>query len=645
MRMNLEASGMMEFFELLPQVCSGGVYLFETQSNRFLYTNPFFRSVFLGGGADPEYFFNDLTPSIHSEEKNAWERELEKISSLSVGQKRDITFRFSFSKQTLVKWFHFNERVISIPTLSPDPLVIGFVYDVTNEKVTEENVQEQIRLFLGLFENASIGMALQDWEGGYFRINHRFTEITGYTIKELTKLNLKRVRGESLSESELAYFNILGDGLEIGEATLTRKDGRKINIYRRTNTFRNAEGKPDFYYVLLDDLTEKKQVESYLLHSQKMETIGNLAANLAHDLNNYLQPIHVFSQLGKEILQSTEESKIERNKLGDYFFKIGLAAESARSMIHRILRFSKSNEAEVISVVDVSAIIQSSIPILVAEAPKHVELEFYFAEEQLWVRVDPVRVSKILGEIVSGSIFSWDTSKVGSVEIITKQVFAEPNSSMKIQIQIGIEGINAIDSSILQEFQSSIFEEDESRWTGLHLMKRYIRNWGGEFFLETSESGSLALSIFFPPAEREFESLPQKSLHLIPKNGSNWDLLKDKVFWIVEDDAPSRESLALVLSLKNIRASLFESSSSALHELKNQKPDFIISDYRMKDLNGLLLIRKIKEFNTDLVSVLYTGNTEGLDTDILGSEGILVRSKPISVDELYESILLSFGLL
>jgi len=65
----------------------------------------------------------------------------------------------------------------------------------------------------------------------------------------------------------------------------------------------------------------------------------------------------------------------------------------------------------------------------------------------------------------------------------------------------------------------------------------------------------------------------------------------------------------------------------------------------MKDINGLTLLRKLKAKNPLLVSVLYTGNADGLDAEALEGERILVRSKPISIDELYESILLSFDFL
>ncbi|MDZ4727564.1 MAG: PAS domain S-box protein [Leptospira sp.] len=646
MQLNLEASGMMEFFELLPQVCSGGVYLFDAKTHKFLYTNPYIANEFFRGNINSQTCLEDLIPFVHPLDRKYFEDEIRLVSNLHLNQQRELNLRFQFPNRSHLQWFHFNERIVSIPNISPSPLVIGFVGDVTNEKVTEENVQEQMRLFLGLFENASIGMALQDWEGGYFRINDRFTEITGYTIAELTNMNLMRVKGEHLSSDQLAYFKIVDDGLEIGEATLTRKDGRKINIYKRTNIFKNSKGKPDFYYVILDDLTEKKQIESYLLHSQKMETIGNLAANLAHDLNNYLQPIHVFSQLGQENLLLEETKEFQKDKLKDYFYKIAQAASSARSMIHKILRFSKINESEVISIVDISAIIQSSIPILVAEAPKFVDLQFSLSEENLlWAKVDPVRISKIIGEIISGTIFSWDKAKDCLVKVSTSLESKEDEHSSRIITSIELNGIDADSFTSFLELQSSIFEEDESRWAGLQLIHRYIRNWQGECQIEKINDHIVVIRILLPLTKHVNDKEINYVSDLNLKREDVWKKLEGKIFWIVEDDEPSRDSLALVLSMKNIKPILFESSPDALEAVNTKAPDFVLSDYRMKDINGLTLLRKLKAKNPLLVSVLYTGNADGLDAEALEGERILVRSKPISIDELYESILLSFDFL
>ncbi len=645
MRMNLEASGMIEFFELLPQVCSGGVYLLDTKSLKFLFANHFFQSEIFAHSQEKEFTLDSLSALVYPGDVERWEKEINKIESLQLNEKREFVTRFSIPGLTYIKWIQFQERLVKIPSLSDFPLIIGFANDVTDKMVSEENVKEQIQLFLRLFENASVGMALQDWEGGYFRINDRFAEITGYSIEDLTNLNIKRANGIALTKEELEYFNILGDGLEIGEATLTRKDGRKINIYRRTNTFRSSSGKLDFFFVLLDDLTEKKQIEAYLLHSQKMETIGNLASNLAHDLNNYLQPIHVFSGLGMEELEQTNETKVDHSKIKEYLQKIMMAAQSARSMIHRIIRFSKGVESDSITVVDISAIIQSSIPILISDVPKGVDLEFSFSETSLYAKVDPVRVSKILGEIVSGSIFPWVKGEESKGRIVTILIHNEDIQEDRILVQISLSGIEAPLVTSCHETNRSIFEEDESRWSGIQIIARYIRNWGGELRVENLGDHGIILSIFLPVSEKIIESDWNASRQKKLGEGATWEFLQSKQVWIIEDDVPSLESLSMVLALKQIRANLFTSSLDAVEELRTNVPDFVISDYRMKDMNGLNLLRKIKNHNQNLGAILLTGNADGLDADNLVSEGILVRSKPISVEELYESILLSFGFL
>ncbi|GBF50481.1 PAS domain S-box protein [Leptospira ryugenii] len=643
----MEASGMMDFFTLLPEVWDGGIFLAEIESLRILYANPSFQKTFLAKQKESPSSLSSLNGVVHPEDAHLWKTEL---LQLPVGfmEPKTVQIRFEFPSSSHLQWFHFLIKPVRLSQISERPLIIGFVHETTIEKVTEENVQEQMRLFLGLFENSSIGMALQDWEGGYFRINKKFAEITGYSILDLTELNLKRVKGEVLKEEELEYFNVHQNELEIGEATLTRKDGRKINIYRRINTFRNVQGKPDFYYVILDDLTEKKQMESYQLHSQKMETIGNLAANLAHDLNNYLQPIHVFSQLGKETLLIKEEIAEEESRLLSYLNKIHLAASSARSMIHKIIRFSKINESEVITIVDLSAIIQSSIPILVADAPKNVDLQFQLAEENvLWVKVDPVRITKILGEIVSGSLCVWKKDGEGVAQIKTslRGLEAEELQPNVVLIQISLFGVDANTIGTDIDFSKSFFEEDETQWSGLSLINRYVRNWFGELHFKKKSNEELEIEILLPLVASIHPEHLGTSNGNISKSEDNWEFLSKKEFWIVEDDEPSLDSLAMVFSLKNIKPKLFTSAFAALQASRESLPDFVLSDYRMKEMNGLVLLRKLKQINPNLVAVLYTGNAEGLADESLEEERILVRTKPISIEELYESILLSFDLL
>lgn len=433
----------------------------------------------------------------------------------------------------------------------------------------------------------------------------------------------------------MEYFSFFKEGAE--ESRLTKKDGRRINVYRRVNTFRNANGKPDFYYVFLDDVTEKKQIESYQVHSQTMETIGSLATNIAHDLNNYLQPIHVFSQLGEDLLKT---KNYDESTIVDYFAKIRTGANNAREMIHRIIRYSNNKGEDVVTRVDISNIIESSIPILIAGVPKNVELQFEFSKTTLYTKVDPILFSKILSELTSGSLLVWDDRKRGLVTVKTSALDEE-----RIFISLEFVGLSFSTLDEHSKLTSASLGEDELDWTGLHLINRYVKNWGGELIIQKTEPMLIEIQIILPlvsePANQYIVETQAKG-----KSEDNvWDLLRGKSFWIVEDDESAKEAMEFVLSAKGLRPKVFSSSAEALLSIESGAPDFILSDYRMKQLSGLNLIRKFKERNKHMSALLYTGNLDGLDVETLESEGILVRSKPISVDELYEAILLSFGLL
>ncbi|PJZ44866.1 hybrid sensor histidine kinase/response regulator [Leptospira brenneri] len=633
MQTNLEASGMIEFFKVLPNLFSGGVYLTDPKTGQILFSNDFFKNNLGCHRAGEDCLESELLLWVAEEDKTNFRDHFLSQNKHSDRDTISGDYRFRMPNEVLVRWFQFEKKKVNIPNMDPN-LQIVFVRDVTNEKTNEVNIVEQIQFFLGLFENASVGMALQDWEGGYFRVNPRFTEITGYSFQNLTDLNIKRIKGESISEEEMEYFSFFKEGVE--ESRLTRKDGRRINVYRRISAFRNSQGKPDFYYVFLDDVTEKKQLESYQLHSQKMETIGSLATNIAHDLNNYLQPIHVFSQLGEEQIQS---GIFDQKKILEYLGKIRMGADNARSMIHRIIKYSKVKDENSATKVEISSVIESTIPLINAGLPKNVEAQFDFHKSALYTKIDAVRFSKILCELTSGGLLVWDDRKRGQVKIQTSH-----EDEFKLLVSMEFTGLSLPSLSGLSILDFVNFGDEEFQWTGMHLINRYVKNWGGEFCIEKPEPMTVLIHIFLPLEEGQVLSgIPKSTSGSDPKDV--WFEISKKEIWIVEDDAAASEAICFVLSQKNIVPKVFRSASTALATLRDEVPDFILSDYRMREMNGLQLIRKIKKVNPDLSAVLYTGNREGLDSEELGQEGILVRSKPISIDELYETILLSFGFL
>jgi PAS domain S-box-containing protein len=91
-----------------------------------------------------------------------------------------------------------------------------------------------------------------------------------------------------------------GDKLRGAEAMITRADGRAVPIGLSAAPLRGAKGELDGAIVIFQELTEIKQLERQLLQREKMASIGQLAAGVAHEINNPMGFIHAnLSQLGE----------------------------------------------------------------------------------------------------------------------------------------------------------------------------------------------------------------------------------------------------------------------------------------------------------------------------------------------------------
>jgi PAS domain S-box-containing protein len=89
-----------------------------------------------------------------------------------------------------------------------------------------------------------------------------------------------------------------GEKLRGAETMITRADGRAIPIGLSAAPLLGERGEPDGAVVIFQDLTEIKQLERQLLQREKMASIGQLAAGVAHEINNPMGFIHAnLSQL------------------------------------------------------------------------------------------------------------------------------------------------------------------------------------------------------------------------------------------------------------------------------------------------------------------------------------------------------------
>jgi PAS domain S-box-containing protein len=178
----------------------------------------------------------------------------------------------------------------------------------------------------------------------YLGCNEHFAKVAG--LKSAAEIVGKTDYDLAWKKEEADFFRKIDrEVMEKGEPIFDieepqlQADGRQAVILTSKVPLRDALGNVTGILGVYADITEKKKIESRLLQSQKMETVGTLAGGIAHDLNNQLTPMRGYIDLVLTQLNP-----------GDPMY--GLLQESNRAaircsdIVQRLVNFSRRSSRE-----------------------------------------------------------------------------------------------------------------------------------------------------------------------------------------------------------------------------------------------------------------------------------------------------------
>ena len=171
-----------------------------------------------------------------------------------------------------------------------------------------------------------------------------------------------------------------------------RADGTYSNVLVRGMVVTDSRGEPVRVIGAVLDITERLHLENQLEQVRRIESLGRVAATVAHEFGNVLMGI---LPLAEAIRRGPETNPViaRRAEL------IVDAISRGRRLTEQIRRFSKPTEPESVFV-DIREWLDRCMPELRALAGKHVGIEVRTAEELLGVLIDPPQMQQVLANLV-----------------------------------------------------------------------------------------------------------------------------------------------------------------------------------------------------------------------------------------------------
>ena len=395
----------------------------------------------------------------------------------------------------------------------------------------------------------------------------------------------------------------------------------------RRHTDRARRELQDNVDALRRERQRRIESEKQLVHAQKMEGLGLVAAGVAHDFNNHLQAIGSFADL-----------ILEGDDTASHAEQIKFSADSAAEICGQMLAYAGKKRQPKVPV-DVAELIRETQPLLRSDLPELVSVQFDLPADGPLVSAYKSGVRECFLNIVRNAIEAC--GELGKVTVSVKTMrlqSADPEwrlfgNDLAAGIYVGIEvsdtGVGMSPDVLERAFDPYFTTKSTGHGFGLATSLGIMRTCRGAIRVRTNGDEGTVLQMLFPPTNRTHRSTKAESTTKSRRSMAQNILL-------VDDDQSVVRSVSKLLTKRGCQVTCAHSAGEGLDILSRSEErfDLMLFDYSMPEMSGMELLTHVRERGIATPAVICTGYAKDqiLDGSDVRPEGIL--NKPYRVPDL-----------
>jgi two-component system cell cycle sensor histidine kinase/response regulator CckA len=447
-------------------------------------------------------------------------------------------------------------------------------------------------------------IVLLDEDGKIAFWNRAAEQLFGYTEDEVLGRSFTMLIPKGSADAHMGMLSLWGDPdyeqyrdrTIVGSAL--HSGGLEFPVVLSLSRW-NLKG--DRYICVIVRHVGDDEADRRIWMQERMAAVGSIAAGVAHDFNNALLPIILYSEIllneGSMDPSTAELLEIIRNQ-----------AQHAASLTQQIMDFSKQNHAEMLPL-DMAFCLKEFMKLLDRTFPENIRLDVDYGLDSCHIKGDENKMQQALLNLAINARDAMPSGGELRIRLSGLHLEAEdppPFVGMPpgnwVRLDVTDTGVGIPAENLPSIFNPFFTTKDKEGGHGLGLVQVYsiVKQHQGFIDVVSRYRKGTTFTIYIP-ALIESQVVEAKTVKDVPILGNQEKIL------VVEDDDVTRKAICEALKYMNYRVWETDRGQDAIDIYKREKVDLVICDLVMPEMSGSELFEELRKLDGDAKMIILSG--------------------------------------